>query len=265
MDTRNIQIFILIILNLFGLHKNIFGLSVGHLVLIPPYLLIIQYCFDKHYSRKFNYKSALISSLSLVLLFKSNLAVVWFLAGFFVIASKFLIRQNGRHLFNPTNFGIVLTLLLFKEHSWVNLSGFGTEGVILAYVLFLGTFVSFKSSRLDVPLIYLSLTFTFLALRMWWLGDPMDIFFHRMESVSLLVFAFLMISDPKTTPDGFWGRFFFCLVVALGAFVMENHFYVREAHFYALFFTSCLLPFFNRYFPGRKFSWNSNDISLSHV
>jgi len=43
------------------------------------------------------------------------------------------------------------------------------------------------------------------------LGEPMTIPFHRLESGSLLLFTFFMISDPKTTPDSRIGRIAFAV------------------------------------------------------
>jgi len=37
--------------------------------------------------------------------------------------------------------------------------------------------------------------------RSLYVGEPLTIPFHRLESGALLLFTFFMISDPKTTPD----------------------------------------------------------------
>ena len=42
--------------------------------------------------------------------------------------------------------------------------------------------------------------------RAYWLGDPLAIPVHQLQNGALLVFAFFMISDPKTTPDTGFGR-----------------------------------------------------------
>src|SRR5690349_3951215 len=52
-------------------------------------------------------RSALISGLSLCLLVRTNRVDLAMLAAAITIASKFLIRVRGKHLFNPTNGGIV--------------------------------------------------------------------------------------------------------------------------------------------------------------
>ena len=42
--------------------------------------------------------------------------------------------------------------------------------------------------------------------RSWWLGEPLAIPLHRLENGALLIFAFFMVSDPKTTPAGLTTR-----------------------------------------------------------
>ena len=50
-----------------------------------------------------------------------------------------------------------------------------------------------------------------LVARAVWLGDPLAIPLHQLQSGSLLIFAFFMISDPRTAPDSRLGRFLFAL------------------------------------------------------
>ena len=64
-------------------------------------------------------RSALISGLSLCLLLRTNAAVLACLAAVIAIAGKFLIRIRGKHVFNPTNGGIVAMLLLTNQ-VWVS-------------------------------------------------------------------------------------------------------------------------------------------------
>src|SRR5947207_15317227 len=54
----------------------------------------------------FEWKSGAISALSLSLLLRSNSIALLLLAAFIAIASKFFVRFNGKHIFNPTNFAI---------------------------------------------------------------------------------------------------------------------------------------------------------------
>ena len=55
----------------------------------------------------FQWKSALITSLSLSILLRANSLWFWLAAGFIAISAKILIRYRGKHLFNPACIGIV--------------------------------------------------------------------------------------------------------------------------------------------------------------
>ena len=95
-----------------------------------------------------------------------------------------------------------------------------------------------------------------LVARAVWLGDPMAIPLHQLQSGSLLIFAFFMISDPKTSPDSRLGRFMFALsVAALGhylAFFMQ----MRPALYVALIALSPATVLLNRLIPARRFEWS---------
>src|SRR5437763_793976 len=59
-----------------------------------------------------------------------------------------------------------------------------------------------------------------LVARALWLGDPLAIPIHQLESGSLLIFTFFMISDPRTSPDSRLGRLIFAASVACAAHYM---------------------------------------------
>ncbi len=60
-----------------------------------------------------------------------------------------------------------------------------------------------------------------LFARAAWLGDPWAIPLHQLQSGAMLLFAFFMISDPKTTPDSRPGRLLFAFLVAAGAYYVQ--------------------------------------------
>jgi len=70
--------------------------------------------------------SALITALGLTLLFRADHYSTMMLGGCLAIASKFLLRVQGKHLFNPTNFGILAALMLTPD-GWVSPGQWGEE------------------------------------------------------------------------------------------------------------------------------------------
>ena len=71
----------------------------------------------------------------------------------------------------------------------------------------LGWLVVHRAARSDVTWAFLA-AYAALALRprLRGSGDPLAIPLHQLESGAFLIFAFFMISDPKTTPDSRAGR-----------------------------------------------------------
>ena len=65
------------------------------------------------------WKSALISSLSLCLLLRTGAPWLAAVAAIVAVGSKFVVRARGKHVFNPTNLGLV-AMLAFTDRE-VNL------------------------------------------------------------------------------------------------------------------------------------------------
>src|SRR5262245_44865424 len=63
-------------------------------------------------------RSALISGLSLCLLLRTDSPGLAMLAAVIAIASKFTLRVRGKHVFNPTNFALVVLMLVARD-MWV--------------------------------------------------------------------------------------------------------------------------------------------------
>ena len=78
-------------------------------------------------------RSALITSLGLCLLLRSNSPQTMILAGFLAIASKFLFRHHQKHFFNPANFGIIAAITLTND-AWVSPGQWGYRLVVFTAV-----------------------------------------------------------------------------------------------------------------------------------
>ena len=80
-------------------------------------------------------RSALITSLGLCLLLRSNSHQTMMIAGFLAISSKFIFRHYNKHFFNPANFGIIAAITLTND-AWISPGQWGTDWWYL--LLFLG-------------------------------------------------------------------------------------------------------------------------------
>ena len=217
--------------------------------------LFMQLIFSKIFSVPLDFRSPLISGLSLSILFKAS--ALWFfgLVAVFTIASKFLIRFRGKHVFNPTNFGIVLCLLVLPHDVWVSTGQWGREVWLLFFLSCMGLLVLYQIPRRDMGPMFLACWAALLFGRALWLGDPMSIPLHQIQSGALLIFCFFMISDPKTIPNRFLGRFIFAMIVAVIAFILQFEFFNFSALFYALAIGSLFTPLIDTVLPGKAYQW----------
>jgi len=71
----------------------------------------------------------------------------------------------------------------------------------------------------------------------------------------LLLFAFFMISDPKTTPNSAKGRYLFAGVVALIAFAIQFVFYEPNGPILALVMSAPLVPLIDALSSGQHYQW----------
>jgi Na+-transporting NADH:ubiquinone oxidoreductase subunit NqrB len=203
----------------------------------------------------FDPKSALISGLSLCLLLRTGSLALGVVAALATIAGKFVIRWRGKHLFNPTNFGIVALMLATDGKVWVSPGQWGSAALFGFLVACLGGLVVNRATRSDVTYAFLASYLGVVFGRALWLGQPLTIPFHQLASGAFLIFTFFMISDPKTTPDSRAGRLLFALLVALGAGYVHFVLYRPNGLILSLFFLSPLVPLIDRLLPGQRYAW----------
>ena len=88
-----------------------------------------------------------------------------------------------------------------------------------------------------------------------WLGDPWAIPLHQLQNGAFLIFAFFMISDPKTTPDSRLGRVLFAAIVAAVAGWVQFGLFRPNGLIWSLFFCVPLVPILDRLFAGERYRW----------
>ena len=216
-DPRLFQIAVLGGLLTYGSFGLAFGVAGTRIAGILAVCLAAQYLCTRVWGLpRFDPRSALISGLSLSLLLRTNDPWLVVLAAVITISSKFLLRIDGRHVFNPTNFGLVAMMLL-SDRVWVSPGQWGSVAFFGFLLGCLGVLVVNRAARSDVTYAFLGFYIAIVMARTVWLGDPIGIALHQLQSGALVLFAFFMISDPKTTPDSRTGRVVFALLVAAGA------------------------------------------------
>ena len=242
LDPRLYQIASLSILLLYGLLWLHFDVSILQITITLGTALLTQYVGTRFYNLpSFDPKSPLISALSLCLLLRTDHLAVAALAAFIAIAGKFVIRWKDKHLFNPTNFALII--MLAGGLGWISPGQWGQVAWFGFLIACLGSLVVTRAARADVTLAFLTFYVGLLFARTLWLGDPLTIPLHQIESGALLIFSFFMISDPKTTPDSRAGRIVFALMVALAALYVQFGFFRPNGPLWGLIACAALVPF----------------------
>jgi Na+-transporting NADH:ubiquinone oxidoreductase subunit NqrB len=254
-DPRAYQIAVLSGLLLWGVLGLDFALTPAAAALVIGSALGAQWLFGRWAGLAgFEPRSALISALSLCLLLRTSLPALAVLGSVLAIGSKFALRVRGKHVFNPTNFALAV-LMLVSDAAWVSPGQWGTSAFLAFLIACLGGMVVHRALRSDVTLAFLAGHATLLFGRAAWLGDPVAIPLHQLQSGSLLLFSFFMISDPKTTPDSRLGRLLFGLLVALGAGLVQFVLFRPSGPIWALVVLSPIVPILDRLLPGARYAW----------
>ena len=102
-------------------------------------------------------------------------------------------------------------MMLLTSQVWVSPAQWGSKLYFAFFIACAGGMVIYRAARSDVTYAFLLAYVGILFGRAFWLGDPWAIPLKQLQSGSLLLFAFYMISDPKTTPDSRIGRILFAI------------------------------------------------------
>src|SRR6266516_3626778 len=254
-DPRVYQIAVLGSLLVYGIGWLDFEVRPGQAILILAAVLLTQHCCTRIWKLPvYDPRSALISGLSVCLLLRTNAPALAVAAAILTIASKFVLRFRGKHLFNPTNFGLVAMMLL-TNRVWVSPGQWGNEAIFAFLLACLGGLVVNRAARSDVTYAFLAFYIALLAARSCWLGEPLSIPLHRLQNGALLLFSFFMISDPKTTPESRAGRILFALLTALGAYYVQFMLYRTNGLLWSLGACALMVPWLDRLFPVARYQW----------
>jgi Na+-translocating ferredoxin:NAD+ oxidoreductase RnfD subunit len=160
---------------------------------------------------------------------------IWIFIGVVAVsmASKYLIRWKGRHIFNPSNLGLVLAFVALgpqytepQDLWWIP---FG-PWMIVTYAILIGggLLIAWELKLLGLELGYYAAFAAGLALALGaapdhcmvasWHATPMcgtELWQILVASPEVMIFAFFMIPDPRTVPDGQVARFAFGVITAV--------------------------------------------------
>jgi Na+-transporting NADH:ubiquinone oxidoreductase subunit NqrB len=264
-DIRDFQILFLSIFLILGistrdwtLRPELIGVAIAT-CLFTQWLLsfVMSHLSLTNTEQKINLRSALITSLGLSLLLRADEWTTMAVAAFSAIASKFVFKVDHKHFFNPANFGIISAVVLTPD-AWVSPGQWGEDWWY--GLLFVGTggMILQKVGRWDTTVAFLSVYSTSEAIRNLWLGWTWDVYWHRLMSGSLLLFALFMVTDPRSIPNARIGRLVWAACIAFLTFILRNNFFIPTAVFWALFALAPFTPLLDFLCSAPHFSWNGH-------
>jgi hypothetical protein len=159
--------------------------------------------------------SAYITGISVGILLRSPAFWPYALCSLLSITSKYALRFRGRHIWNPSNFGICAMLFLASQ-SVASLSiQWGNNFGSLAVIWTLGSVILWRARRFHISLTYVVSFVALSFLRSWITGDPWQSEIAPITGPMYQLFIFFMITDPKTTVRSRTGQCIVAFFVAL--------------------------------------------------
>jgi Na+-translocating ferredoxin:NAD+ oxidoreductase RnfD subunit len=178
--------------------------------------------------------SSYISGISIGMLIRSPEFWPYALCSAISITSKYVLRVDGRHLWNPSNFGIVAMLVLAPDAVAALSVQWGNELLPMAVVWLFGSVIIYKLGRFHITLTYVLAFLAFSVVRAAVTGHPWAAEVAPLTGPMYQLYIFFMITDPKTTVCSKRGQVLVALLVAAAEAVLRLMEFVH-APYYALF------------------------------
>jgi Na+-transporting NADH:ubiquinone oxidoreductase subunit NqrB len=178
--------------------------------------------------------SAYISGISVGILVRSPAFWPYILCALLSITSKYVLRYKGRHLWNPSNFGISALLFLAGDAAASLSIQWGNFVLPMLAIWALGLTIVWRVRRYHITLTYVASFLAFAFLRAWMTGNPWQAEVAPITGPEYQLYIFFMITDPRTTVRSVRGQCLVAFSIALVEMVLRLH-QVVYAPFYALF------------------------------
>jgi enediyne biosynthesis protein E5 len=178
--------------------------------------------------------SAYISGISVGILVRSPAFWPYVVCAVVSIMSKYVLRVNGKHIWNPSNFSISVLLFLAPETVAALSIQWGNYLLPMLVIWILGSIIIARLHRFHITGTYVACFILLAIVRSFITGSPWQSEVAPLTGPMYQLFIFFMITDPKTTVKS---KYWQCVVVAIVALVemILRLDHVVYAPFYALF------------------------------
>jgi Na+-translocating ferredoxin:NAD+ oxidoreductase RnfD subunit len=181
-----------------------------------------------------NLASAYITGISVGILVRSPAFWPYALCSVISIMSKYVLRIKGRHIWNPSNFGLSVLFFLGADTVAGLSIQWGNFVAPLVVIWALGAVIIWRARRFHITATYVVSFIVLAFLRSWIVGNPWQAEIAPLTGPMYQLFVFFMITDPKTTVHSKTGQCVVAFCIALAEFGLRLV-QVVYAPFYALF------------------------------
>lgn len=196
--------------------------------------------------------SAYISGISVGILTRSPFFWTFALCSAITITSKYVLRVKGRHIWNPSNFGVAVMLLIAPSaYSTLSIQ-WGNNLWAMLVIWVLGCIIIYRLKRFHITFTYVLSFLFFGVVRSFWTGDALVAEIAPITGAMYQLFIFFMITDPATTVRHSKGaQMLVAFLVAAAEMVlrmMEN----VHAPYFALFIVGPIANIVDIYWPKKS-------------
>ncbi|MFZ9779673.1 MAG: hypothetical protein ACO3EM_05835 [Ilumatobacteraceae bacterium] len=262
--------------------------GLGFHVSVPQILSAILTCFVLQVAITFREKRAFVWPAS-AMLTGSGIALIlrvpstpvgdhwsfhqwWMFSGIaaFSLLTKFIVRRNGSHVFNPSNVGLVIAFIVLGSSRvepldfwWAPLSN---PAMVIAYLVILvgGSLITNRLGLLPTVISFWLVLTAGTAINAAsgqcftarWAFAPVcgtNMWLTLITSPEIFIFTYFMITDPRTVPQGRVGRIVFGALVGVVCVMLmapqETEFGAKVALLAGLTVMTAVRPLVERMVP----------------
>ncbi len=204
-------LYVLVLMVLVGFLFSLLGILPYEPILFlagVTFIISISLIFNELFSFIFkaptNVESVYITALILVLIITpikdiGNISYWMFLfwAAVLSVASKYIFAIGKKHIFNPAAFAVAITALTINQYAswWI-----GTL-IMAPFVIVGGLLVVRKIRRSDMVISFILVALAFIVgTRAFDFSSGLNIIYQTLFYTPILFFAFIMFTEPLTTP-----------------------------------------------------------------
>jgi enediyne biosynthesis protein E5 len=178
--------------------------------------------------------SAYISGISAGILVRSPLLWPYFLVSLVSITSKYVLRVKGRHIWNPTNFGVSAAAFLAPATVTVLSIQWGNVLAPMLIIWVLGSVIVWRVGRAHISATYVASFLFFSWVTSLITGNSWSASVAPITGPMYQLFIFFMVTDPKTTVRSTFWQCVVVFLIALVEMILRLN-QILYAPFYALF------------------------------